>query len=216
MELHNIAQTNSIANHFLMEMRNVAIQKDRLRFRKNMKRLGSLIAYEFSKTLTYAGQSIRTPLAATTAQLYTNDLYLVTVLRAGLPFYEGILDIFDQVDSGFVGAYRQEGSQTGEIALNYLAADSLEGKELILADPMLATGNSLITACDALFKTYGKPAGVHIMSAVGTQVAVDNLSEKIGLPLSVWVGAIDDTLNDQAYIVPGLGDAGDLSYGSKL
>lgn len=221
MELHIIDETNSIANQFISEMRNVDIQSDRLRFRENMKRLGSIMAYEFSKTLKYEPQSIKTPLGSSSVQMLTNKLYLMTVLRAGLPFYNGFLEVFDQIDSGFIGAYRAEennltNSSSPVIHLDYIASDSLGDKEVLLVDPMLATGNSLIKAYKSMLKTAGKPAKIHFFSIIGTNEGIENLKNNIDIPMSIWVGSVDGKLNDKAYIIPGLGDAGDLSFGIKV
>lgn len=221
MELNIIDETNSIANHFISELRNIDIQNDRLRFRENMKRLGNIMAYEFSKTLSYEAQVIKTPLGSSSIQIPVNKLYLMTVLRAGLPFYNGFLEVFDRIDSGFIGAYRAEessSSTTGspEINLDYIASDSLTDKEVLLVDPMLATGNSLIEAYKSILLTAGKPAKIHFFSIIGTNHGIDNLKTNIDIPLSIWIGSVDEKLNDKAYIVPGLGDAGDLSFGTKI
>ncbi|MEL6556656.1 MAG: uracil phosphoribosyltransferase [Bacteroidota bacterium] len=221
MELNILDETNSIANHFISEMRNIDIQSDRLRFRENMKRLGNIMAYEFSKTLNYDAQVIKTPLGSSTIQIPVNKLYLMTVLRAGLPFYNGFLEIFDQIDSGFIGAYRAEESSSSnagspEINLDYIASDSLNDKEVLLVDPMLATGNSLVAAYKSILQTAGKPAKIHFFSIIGTEVGIDQLKNNIDIPMSIWVGSVDEKLNDKAYIIPGLGDAGDLSFGTKI
>lgn len=216
MDLHIIDETNSIANHFISEMRDLSIQSDRLRFRKNMHRLGALMAYEFSKTLNYKTKSVKTPLGYSETNVITNDLYLVTVLRAGLPFYDGFLEIFDQIDSGFIGAYRSSETESPEINLDYLASDKLSGKELLLVDPMLATGNSLIKAYESMVSSAGKPAKIHLFSVIGTQHGIDNLEKHIDIHTSLWLGSLDEKLNEKAYIIPGLGDAGDLSFGTKI
>ncbi|MEL7146100.1 MAG: uracil phosphoribosyltransferase [Bacteroidota bacterium] len=216
MELHIINQTNSIVNHFLAELRDVNVQGDRMRFRKNLQRLGAIMAYEFSKTLSYNEQVVKTPMDITKVPFYTESLYLITILRAGMPFYEGFLEVFDHIDSGFVGAYRVSEGKNPSIQLDYLASDHLAGKEVMLIDPMLATGNSLIAAYNSLVKHVGTPAKVHFFTIIGTAHAIDNLQSKIDIDGSIWVGAVDPALDENAYIVPGLGDAGDLSYGPKI
>ncbi len=216
MDIHIIDETNSIANQFISEMRDVSIQGDRLRFRKNMQRLGALMAYEFSKTLTYSSKSVQTPLGVSETTTISDKLYLMTVLRAGLPFYEGFLEIFDQIDSGFIGAYRSSEEESPEINLDYIASDHLSGKEVLLVDPMLATGNSLIKAFENMKKSAGTPSKIHLFSIIGTQSAIDNLEKNIEIPTSLWIGSVDPELNSKAYIVPGLGDAGDLSFGTKI
>lgn len=216
MELHIIDKTNSVVNHFIAEMRDVSVQGDRMRFRKNMRRIGGIMAYEFSKSLTYEEKTIKTPLGIATVPHYRESLYLMTILRAGMPFYEGFLDIFDRIDSGFIGAYRAGEGPDPSIQLDYLAANRLADKEVLFVDPMLATGNSLVTAFNNLIKHTGMPAKAHFFSIIGTSHAVENLQKNIDIPGSIWLGAMDPQLNEQAYIVPGLGDAGDLSYGPKL
>jgi len=181
-----------------------------------MHRIGSLMAYEFSKTLAFAPREIETPLAKTQTMAIQNSLYLITVLRAGIPFYEGFLDTFDQIDSGFIGAYRSSESESPDIDLDYLASDRLEGREILLVDPMLATGNSLIKSYTNLVAKCGKPAKIHFFSIIGTRTGIANLESHIDIPMSLWIGSVDDELNKKAYIVPGLGDAGDLSFGPKM
>ena len=221
MELNIIDETNSIANQFISEMRNINIQGDRLRFRENMKRLGSIMAYEFSKTLNYEHRTVETPLGSSDIPTISNELYLMTVLRAGLPFYNGFLEIFDSIDSGFIGAYRADESTANnsgspEISLDYIATDTLTNKEVLLVDPMLATGNSLVKAYESILQSGGKPAKIHFFSIIGTNEGIENLKENIDAPMSIWIGSVDKELNDKSYIVPGLGDAGDLSFGSKI
>ena len=221
MELHIIDKTNSIANQFISEMRDVSIQNDRLRFRKNMQRLGAIMAYEFSKTLNFTPKTVTTPLGNSTTNIISDNLYLMTVLRAGMPFYNGFLEVFDQIDCGFIGAYSvgenaSSNSPSPEISLDYIASDKLSGKDVLLVDPMLATGNSLIEAYKNMLKTAGKPAKIHFFSIIGTQHGIENLQKHIDIPMSLWIGSVDEKLNEKAYIIPGLGDAGDLSYGSKV
>ncbi len=219
MELHILDQTKSIANHYLAEIRDVSIQKDRMRFRKNLERLGFLMAYEFSKALEFSNRKVTTPLGVSPIEMIQNKLYLITVLRAGLPFYNGFQEVFDRADSGFIGAYRANENAEKEqpdIQLDYLASDDLTGKELLLIDPMLATGNSLIKSYQALIKKNGTPKKVHFFSVIGTPHAIQNIRDHLNVAGSIWVGSVDQELNDLSYIIPGLGDAGDLSFGKKL
>jgi uracil phosphoribosyltransferase len=207
-------QVDSIANHMLMELRDKSLQLDRMRFRKNMERLGSLLAYELSKKLDYHQQRVETPLGVSTINLLNEQPVLVTVLRAGIPFFQGFQNFFDQAECGFIGAYRKE--DTAEIAINleYLAAPGLEGKQLILVDPMLATGKSFMASVEALMR-HGKPAHVHVASLVAAPEGIAFITDTLKLPFTIWTCALDEKLNENAYIVPGLGDAGDLSYGIK-
>ena len=210
-------KTNSIANHFLAEIRDKNIQRDSMRFRKNLERLGSLLAYELSKSLNYQPETISTPLRDTDINLLSSQPLLIPIMRAGIPFYQGVLNYFDHADSGFIGAYRgkSDSDHDFEIQLDYVAAPSLEGRRLILIDPMLATGKSVLKTLRAL-QTNGEPAHVDIMCAIASPEGIAYLQQHIDLKFDLWVAAVDDQLNDKAYIVPGLGDAGDLAFGQKL
>ncbi|MFT5618089.1 MAG: uracil phosphoribosyltransferase [Arenicella sp.] len=209
-------KTNSIASHFISELRDVTVQQDRMRFRTNLERLGMLLAYEVSKTLEYKPNTVKTPMANQEVQLIENQPVLVTIMRAGLPFYQGFLNIFDQADNGFIGAFRgeYEKDHSFRIEMGYLVAPKLEGKTVILIDPMLATGKSLVEAFEGLKSKYGTPKKVHVVAAISSQAGVDFVKENIK-DVSVWTGAVDPELNQKSYIVPGLGDAGDLSFGEK-
>jgi uracil phosphoribosyltransferase len=213
MTLFNLSETNSIANQFMAELRDHKIQKDRMRFRKNMERLGEIMAYEISKKLVYQQVSVTGSLGSSSIQTLKTQPVVLTILRAGLPFHQGFLNFFDQADSGFVGAYRKE---EGEIAiqLDYVACPPIEGKDVILVDPMLATGKSLVKAVSVLL-LKGTPAHLHIVGVVSASAGLQYLAEHLNIPHTVWVCAVDETLNSNFYIVPGLGDAGDLSYGEK-
>lgn len=208
-------KTNSIANHMLLELRDKNIQQNRSRFRKNIQKLGSIMAYEISKSLTYYTQRIDTPLGKSTIPVIEKQPVLITVLRAGMPYFQGFLNVFDEADCGFIGAYRKEGEPEVSISLNYLATPSLEGRNIILVDPMLATGKSFVKSVDALMK-QGTPAHLHIAALVATPEGITYLKENLSVPYSLWTCALDEKLNEHFYIVPGLGDAGDLSYGEKL
>lgn len=211
-------QSKSIANQFLSELRDIHVQKDSMRFRKNLERLGEIMAYEVSKSLTYQNKEIKTPLQTTNLPVLAEQPVLIGILRAALPFFQGFLNFYDQSESGFVGAYRQEKKMEGEeleIDFLYQAAPSIEGKEVILIDPMLATGKSYVTTIEHLLRN-GKPKKIHIVSVIGAPEGVAHISENTKIPIQFWICAMDEKLNDQAYILPGLGDAGDLSFGEKI
>ncbi|WP_192347950.1 uracil phosphoribosyltransferase [Algoriphagus sp. Y33] len=211
-----LSDTSSIANHFLREMRDVSIQHDRMRFRRNLERMGEIMAYEISKSFEYVSEKIETPLTPTFALAPVEQPVIISVMRASLPFYNGFLNYFDQADSGFIGAFRDE-SQPGEITvqLGYHASPTVEGRIIILADPMLATGKSLIEAIQTIL-SHGTPKHIHIAAVIAAPEGIQYLKENSRCSYSLWLGAIDEKLNHQSYIVPGLGDAGDLAFGPKL
>ncbi len=215
MEVFTLTQQNSIANHFLAELRDVKAQQDRLRFRANMIRLGEMMAYEISKKMTYHSVSIQTPLKETTATLITQPPVLITILRAGLPYFQGFLNYFDKSDSGFIGAYRKEGKAEISVQLDYLATPTLHNREVILIDPMLATGNSFVPSVAALLK-QGSPSHIYFAAMIAAPEGIKNISDNLKVPSSLFTVSIDEKLNSDFYIVPGLGDAGDLSFGEKL
>lgn len=210
-----LTETNSIASRFVTELRDVTVQTDSMRFRRNMERIGEVLAYEISKTFDFSAETIQTPLAPLAVQQPEKPV-LATVLRAGLPLYQGFLNYFDGAESAFIGAYRAAHKEDNsfDVAMEYLAAPSLEGKTLIIIDPMLATGKSLVLSYQSLLKA-GKPKAVHIAAAIGSRAGVEYLLANIP-NATLWIGAVDESLNDHFYIVPGLGDAGDLAYGAKL
>ncbi|MCG8319790.1 MAG: uracil phosphoribosyltransferase [Cytophagales bacterium] len=209
-------KTNSIANHFLAEIRDQHIQKDSMRFRKNLERLGGLLAYEISKSLSYQPQPVTTPLGISHVNLLENQPVLIPIMRAGIPFYLGVLNYFDGAVSGFIGAYRHHaiGNDDFEIQMDYVATPSLKDRRVILIDPMLATGKSIVKTLKALRKN-GEPQHIDIMCVIAAPEGIDFLHEHIDLKFNLWVAAVDEKLNDRAYIIPGLGDAGDLAYGHK-
>lgn len=216
MQIHHVLEQNSIANKFVAELRDINIQKDRMRFRRNIERLGEILAYELSKSLSYQETSVSTPLGEAVSFLPTEEIVICSILRAGLPLHNGILSYFDTADNTFISAYRHQISEKEfEIKVEYLASPSLEGKILILADPMLATGGSLVNVYKAL-KPMGTPIKTHVVSVIGAQPGVDFVSRNLPEHTELWIAAIDEKLDDHGYIVPGLGDAGDLSFGSKL
>lgn len=205
----------SIANQFLAELRNKQIQKDRMRFRKNLERLGEILAYEVSKSLSYQEEEIETPLERMKMQLPSDQVVLVAVLRAALPFYQGFLNFFDQAESGFIGAFREESGEKLTVNLGYHASPNLDNKVLILVDPMLATGQSCVESLQTLLK-HGTPKAIHLVSAFAAPEGVEYLKKAITVPYSLWLGTLDEKLNSLSYIVPGLGDAGDLAFGEKI
>ncbi len=206
---------HSIANQFLSELRDKTVQHDRERFRNNMQRLGELMAYEISKKLRYAGRTVQTPLGESRILVPDQQPVLITVLRAGLPYFTGFQRYFTSSDCGFIGAARKENSEEITIQLDYLAAPALDGRLVILVDPMLATGKSFVKAVQAL-GAHGTPAHIHVAALVAAPEGVSYIEEKVKSPHTIWTWALDEKLNAQSYIVPGLGDAGDLCYGEKV
>ncbi len=217
MQVHDFSKTNSLLTHFLREIRDVNIQKDSLRFRRNFERVGEIMAYEISKTLNYKSEKVQTPLAKAETAVFTDKIVLATVFRAGLPFHQGFLSYFDNAENAFVSAYRKyKDALKFEVMIEYIAAPSIEGKILIIVDPMLATGSSMELAYRALLQ-HGEPAHIHIASIIASKAGVEYV--KTHFPkdkTTIWTGAVDPDLNEHAYIVPGLGDAGDLAFGDKL
>lgn len=217
MEVVNFAEFPSLVNRYMLELRDVNIQKDPLRFRTNLDRIGQIMAYEISKRLNYEQVDVQTPLGVANCRQPADQVVLATILRAGLPFHHGFLNYFDKAENAFVSAYRKykEKGDSFEIMIEYLASPSIEGKTLLLVDPMLATGSSMELAYRALL-TKGNPAKIHVASVIASQKSVDYV--KAHLPeekTTIWCGDIDAEINSHSYIVPGLGDAGDLAYGPK-
>ncbi|MDR2906779.1 MAG: uracil phosphoribosyltransferase [Bacteroidales bacterium] len=214
---NDLSLQNSLFNQFISELRDETIQKDRMRFRRNMQRIGEIFAYEISKTLHYTPCDIQTPLGTKITSLPAEQPVICSILRAGIPLHEGVLNYFDRADNGFISAYRKHGSD-GEIKIrmDYVACPEIDGRELILCDPMLATGSSMVVSYQALCE-LGTPRHTHIVSVVATQEAIDYVYQNIpSRNFTLWVGAIDEELTAQSYIVPGLGDAGDLAFGPKI
>jgi uracil phosphoribosyltransferase len=214
MVVHNLGEKNSIAGQFMRELRDVQLQKYRLRFRNNLCRLGELMAYEISKTLDFQPTQVETPLGKKLIHIPDPEIVLLTVLRAGLPFQEGFTRIFDRADIGFIGSYRVEGGAEIHIKRDYMATPSLVNKTVILTDTMLATGRSLADAVNTLTR-HGHPKHLHMACVISTPDGIKYLQENINTPATLWVFSVDEGLNEKFYIVPGLGDAGDLSFGSK-
>jgi uracil phosphoribosyltransferase len=217
MTVHNFEQTNSVLNQFVAEIRDVNIQKDPMRFRRNIERIGEILSYEMSKMLQYKPGRITTPLGAKSTKLLTEELVLCSVLRAGIPLHQGILNYFDRAENAFISAYRyhENDADEFEVIVKYFASPELTGKTLVLTDPMLATGKTLENVLGAL-KEHGTPRQIHILSVIGSQTGVDYVQSKFPESTHLWIASIDETLSSKGYIIPGLGDAGDLSYGVKL
>lgn len=219
MKIINLSDTNSIVNQYLAELRDVNYQQNRLLFRNNITRIGEMMAYEISKTFTYEGRDVTTPLGKARVNMPTDDVVLATIFRAGLPFHAGFLNVFDHAGNAFVSAYREytdESHTEVGIHVEYLATPSIEGKTLVIADPMLATGGSMELGYKA-FLTRGLPGRIHVACVIATPVGIEHV--KKSLPedrTTVWCAAIDPALNEHKYIVPGFGDAGDLCFGGKL
>lgn len=213
--IHQLSATNSIANRYLAELRSLEIQQDRLRFRRNMERLGEVIALELSKTLDYIVQEVETPLGMAEVSVPNDRIVLATILRAGLPLHQGLLNVFDDADNAFVSAYRRHHKDgTFEIEVEYVSCPSLDDAVLIVCDPMLATGASMVLGTQALLD-FGQPKAIHFVTAIAAQQGVDYLRRNFA-KTHLWAGDIDEELTAKSYIVPGLGDAGDLSYGPKM
>ncbi|WP_339660537.1 uracil phosphoribosyltransferase [uncultured Polaribacter sp.] len=217
MEIHYIGKNNSILNTFVSEIRDKEIQKDSLRFRRNIERIGEILSYELSKTLTYSTTSIDTPLDKKEVQLLNNELVLCSILRAGLPLHQGLLNYFDKAENAFISAFRHHPNNDAEfeIVVEYFASPSIENKTLLLADPMLATGQSLVAVFEAI-KKYGIPKELHIVVVIASKEGVEFIEQHFPENTHLWIAALDDELNSKGYIVPGLGDAGDLAFGQKL
>ncbi|HMG14386.1 MAG TPA: uracil phosphoribosyltransferase, partial [Saprospiraceae bacterium] len=213
--LHVLSETNSIASVFISELRDINIQKDSLRFRKNLERLGEIFAFEISKKLNYSSHEVTTPLGIATVFKHTDRMVLATILRAGLPLHQGLLNYFDNADNAFISSFRKHHKDGSfDIRLDYVTCPDLSDCVLIVADSMLATGRSIVSTLKELTK-YGVPKTVHIVTAIAAREGIEHI-ERMLPNANIWVGALDEELTAKSYIVPGLGDAGDLSYGIKL
>jgi len=212
----NLSQTDSVAGVYLAALRDVSIQNDRLKFRYNLTRLGAILAYEVSKSLDYSPSNVETPLGTAQVNFLKEQPVIIAIMRAALPFFEGVISIFDEADSGFVGAYRAPDFQTTKaINTSYIASGNLTGKTVVLVDPMLATGKSLLDAISKL-EGHGKPEKWIILSVIAAPEGIANLEKHLPENSTVWCVAIDEGLNERSYIIHGLGDAGDLAYGEKI
>ncbi len=218
MKVINLSDGNTIMNKYLEEIRDVNYQNNRLLFRNNIQRIGQVMAYEISKALEYKPQLVTTPLGTLHINLPEDNLVIATVLRAGLPFHQGFLDVFDHADNAFVSAYRmytnREHTQVG-VHTEYMASPSVEGKTLIIVDPMLATGGSMAASYEALIKT-GKPKAVHIACVIAAPEGIETVRQAVPEDTTLWAAAIDPGMNEHKYIVPGFGDCGDLCFGEKM
>ena len=218
MEIINFADTPSLVSRYMLELRDVNIQTDPMRFRHNLERIGQIMAYEISKRLDYKQVDVQTPLGISPSLTPADGIVLGTILRAGLPLHQGFLSYFDRAEIAFVSAYRkyrEKGGDQFDVLIEYLASPSIEGKVLLLVDPMLATGASMELGYRALL-SKGTPKHIHVASVIASQQAVDYIKRTFPEDkTTVWIGAIDPELNDHSYIIPGLGDAGDLAYGEK-
>ena len=218
MKVINLSEHNSLLNQYLREIRDVDVQKDSMRFRRNIERIGEVMAIELSKSLSYEPVEVQTPLATATVNTIAEPLVLATILRAGMPLHQGFLNVFDNAENAFLSAYRRVNKEGElEIVAEYMAAPAIDGKTLIIADPMLATGMSMEVGYLALLR-HGKPKHTHLCCTIATPQAIDCLRKSLNdsPDVTVWCAAIDPILNEKKYIVPGLGDAGDLCYGTKI
>ena len=210
-------ENNSILNKFLSEIRNVEVQGDSMRFRRNLERIAEICAYEISRTLNYVPQIVETPLGEAQVMLANDKVVLAPILRAGLPFHQGFLNYFDDAQNAFVSAYRKHHKDGSfEVKVEYFSCGQLEGKVLILVDPMLATGTSLVYSYEALVAKGGTPKELHVAAVIASEAGVEYAAKHLPHDAHIWCASVDPELSAQSYIIPGLGDAGDLAYGSKL
>ena len=218
MEINILNRQNTVLNKFIAEIRDRRIQCDSMRFRRNLERIGELMAYEISKRFRYTPRTVETPLGEAEVELYDNEIVIATILRAGLPFHQGFLNYFDDAQNAFVSAYRKSKKDgTFTVKVEYISCGSLEGKTMLLVDPMLATGSSAALVYEALVEKGGMPAHTHVASIIGSEQGVDYVQRHMPhATTSLWCAAVDEELTSRSYIVPGIGDAGDLAYGEKL
>jgi uracil phosphoribosyltransferase len=213
---YNLSDVSSIANHYISEIRDIEIQKDPMRFRSNLERIASILGYEASKNMSYSTHEVETPLGVSQEQRLTENPVLITILRAGLAMHNGLMHTFDRCESAFVSAYRSHTNEENfTIEVEYLAAPNLDGRIWLISDPMLATGNSMVEVYNALLK-FGKPKKVIVVVAIATPQALSLVEGSLPADTDIWTGAIDPELTSESYIVPGLGDAGDLAFGVKV
>lgn len=217
MIVHHFESKPSVLNHFIAEIRDIEIQKDPMRFRRNIERVGEILCYELSKTLNYDTKTVQTPFGTKDIALPIDELVLCSVLRAGLPLHQGLLNYFDRAENAFISAYRHHpnGGDDFEVIVKYFAAPSLGNKTLVLTDPMLATGRTLENVLNVL-KSHGQPKQIHIISVIGSKLGVEYIKKVFPEGTHLWIAAIDDELTRKGYIIPGIGDAGDLAFGPKL
>ncbi|WP_457617059.1 uracil phosphoribosyltransferase [Lutibacter sp.] len=216
MTVHILGEKTSVLNTFISEIRDKNIQKDTMRFRRNIERIGEILSYEFSKSFKYKNTPVTTPLGTKDILLSENEIVVCSILRAGLPLHNGILNYLDNAESAFISAYREHISETEfKIEVEYFASPTLENKTLILADPMLATGRSLVSVYEGL-KKYGTPKEIHLACVIGSEEGINYISKHFPKNTNLWIATVDNKLDDRGYIIPGLGDAGDLAFGKKL
>ena len=217
MKVFNLGQNGSVLNSFLAEMRDARIQKDRMRFRVNLERVGEVFAYELSKVLAYSPKDVKTPLGIATVETCDTPVVIATILRAGLPIQKGFLNFFDRAEAAFLATYRKYGKgDYFELRVDYCSTPSLEGKALVIADTLIATGSSMEVCIEKLVQEGGQPASIHLITPIASSYAVEQLSFRYGDNVHLWVGAIDEELTGRSYIIPGIGDAGDLAFGEKI
>lgn len=218
MQIINFSEQNTVVNQYMAELRDKSHQKNRMVFRRNIERIGEMMAYELSKTLEYQLQTVTTPLGTIDINLPHEDMVIATVLRAGLPFHQGFLNVFDRAENAFVSAYRmytnREHTEVG-IHTEYMASPSVKDKTLVVVDPMLATGGSMVASIEALLKT-GKPRNIHVCCVIAAPEGIEFVRQNLPEDSTIWCAAIDPGMNENKYIVPGFGDCGDLCYGEKL
>ena len=217
IRIHNLERTDSVFNQYMAELRDAVIQQDRMRFRRNLERIGEVMAYEISKSFEYDDEEVTTPLGIKQIRTMHEQPVIATILRAGLPFHNGMLSMFDQADSAFIAAYRKydKNEEDSEIRVEYFSSPDIEDRILILCDPLLATGESIVKTLNGLMEDM-MPKEVHIAVAVASQDGLDYVERTMSrLPVTIWVGSIDEELTARAYVVPGIGDVGDLAYGEK-
>lgn len=211
----NLSEQHSLVSNWVSELRNVETQGDRMRFRRNLERIGEIMAYEISKELPWQETDIQTPLGTHSSKLLKEQPVLLTILRAGLPLHQGMLNYFDKADNAFVSAYRKHlDDDSFEINLEYMSSPPLDNRIVIISDPMLATGASLVKTINTL-KAEGSPAAIHVVTAIASTIGIEFVHREAGTQVKIWCGDIDDELTAKGYIVPGLGDAGDLAFGAK-
>jgi uracil phosphoribosyltransferase len=217
MKIHNLSEKDSVLNHFLGQIRNINIQNDSMRFRRNIERIGEIMAYELSQSLHYKPTEIKTPLGVKKTTEIADPLVLCSILRAGLNLHQGFLNYFDDAENGFISAYRHHPNDDDcfDICVEYQALPNINGKSLLLVDPMLATGQSIVAVFNKLMER-GTPKEIHIAVIIAAPEGVAYLEQNLPDTCQLWIASLDEKLNDKSYIVPGLGDAGDLSYGTKL
>lgn len=218
MKINNFSQEKSILSTYISQLRDLTIQNDRMRFRRNLERTGEILGYELSKTLQYHNKTVTTPLGTKECATQKDKVVICSILRAGLPLHNGLLECFDDAENTFISAYRRhiDGTHDFEIEVEYIASPSIDGKVLVIADPMLATGSSIMAVFEAL-KKYGTPSKIHIVSVIGSELGVENINQYFqSYDCQLWIATVDKDLNEDRYIVPGLGDAGDLAFGTKL